>query len=563
MKLTIGKKLYAGFLSIVLLLGVISGISFVQISSVDGIYNQLLKDRVQKMLIIKDMVSAMQKQQAASRGFLVMATDKEMQSYYQAKQQYDEISKSLEPLIKQAEDRAMFNELQSIAEKYDQASQQVFRLRKINDPRYQDEMNTKMAPQTEAYSKKSQEFVQRQQQKLDQEIQNTSKTVMWVKIIILAVSIVSLAIAVTIAFSIGKAITRPVKAVNAQLKEIAEGEADLTKKIAVKSKDEMGELAENFNKMLANLRTLIQHVAITTDQVAASSEQLTASADQTSKATESIASSIQEVAVGSEKQVTSMEESSKLINRMAQGIQLVANNAQNMTDSMVQTNTIAANGIVSVEKAVKQMSEIHSNVEKLSGVIQGLGEGSKEIGQIVEVISGIAAQTNLLALNAAIEAARAGDQGRGFAVVADEVRKLAEQSASSALQIAEMIKTIQMETEKAVESMHFTFAKVNDGIEVVNQAGTSFGTINQSMNHVAGQMEEVTSSVQQMAAGAEQIVQAIENVRGISEEAASGTQNISAAAEEQLATMEEIASSSKSLADQAENLQTLISRFKV
>jgi methyl-accepting chemotaxis protein len=209
------------------------------------------------------------------------------------------------------------------------------------------------------------------------------------------------------------------------------------------------------------------------------------------------------------------------------------------------------------------MSSISNTVNDLAKVIKGLGDRSQEIGQIVEVITGIAQQTNLLALNAAIEAARAGEHGRGFAVVADEVRKLAEQSAESAQQITNLIGTIQADTSTAVNVMDSTIQEVSSGIGVVNTAGEAFNRIENLINTVAKQIQEVSAASQQMSVGAMQVVKAIDEISDVSEKTAAGTQNVSAAAQEQLASMEEISASSSSLSKMATELQTLVSRFKV
>lgn len=209
------------------------------------------------------------------------------------------------------------------------------------------------------------------------------------------------------------------------------------------------------------------------------------------------------------------------------------------------------------------MNSINGTVNDLAGVVSGLGDRSKEIGQIIGAITSIAEQTNLLALNAVIEAARAGEHGSGFAVVADEVRKLAEQSVRSAQEISQLISITQHDTNKAVESMEFVTKEVISGMEVVNNAGNSFVHIQESVNEVTIQIQEVSSAVQQMAAGAEQAVQSMKFITELADTAASCTQSVSTATEEQLAAMHEIASAAKYLTKMADDLQALIRRFTI
>ena len=156
-------------------------------------------------------------------------------------------------------------------------------------------------------------------------------------------------------------------------------------------------------------------------------------------------------------------------------------------------------GNQAIQAAVLQMNAIHDSIRELSGVVEGLGNHSQAIGQIIEVITGIANQTNLLALNAAIEAARAGEHGRGFAVVADEVRKLAEQSSRSAEQISQLINTIQSDTKHAMNSMEAGTREVQQGILVVHEAGETFGQIQMSIGTVSDQVHDVSAAAQEAA----------------------------------------------------------------
>ncbi|HWJ77646.1 MAG TPA: methyl-accepting chemotaxis protein [Niallia sp.] len=358
-------------------------------------------------------------------------------------------------------------------------------------------------------------------------------------------------------------IVRPINLINNQLKEISDGEGDLTKELIVKSQDEIGELANSFNRMIGSLRKMIGQIGATSDQVAASSEQLTASAEQTTQATSNIASSIQEVASGAELQEQRVMESSQAMKEFAIGIQQVAETTSTVSELATDTNNEANNGNESIQKAIKQMNVINSSVSDSAIVIEKLGEQSNRIGSITEVITGIAEQTNLLALNAAIEAARAGEHGKGFAVVAEEVRKLAEQSRNSADQIASLINQIQVDTTHAVDLMNKGSVEATIGIEVINETSEGFQKIRRSIEEVTAQIQEVSAVTEQMSASIEQVNSSMGEMANISQRSVDNTQNVASAAEEQMASMEEITASASSLSKMAEDLQILVNKFKV
>ncbi len=366
---------------------------------------------------------------------------------------------------------------------------------------------------------------------------------------------------VIIAF-FARRIARPILMLEAAAKRIAGG--DITQaKLGIVSNDEIGRLAQSFEQMTENLRKLIRKITQATEQVAASSEELTASAEQSAQAANQVAQIITGVAGGAEKQMKAVDDTASVVGQMSAGVQQVAANANAVAGTSAKSAGVAQNGSQAVEKAVTQMGNIEKTVTRSARVIAKLGERSKEIGQIVDTISGIAGQTNLLALNAAIEAARAGEQGRGFAVVAEEVRKLAEQSQDAAKQIAELIAEIQSDTDSAVVAMDEGTKEVRIGAEVVNDAGRAFQEIYKSINEVSTQMREISAAIQQMASGSQQVVASVKEIDVISKETASQAQNVSAATEEQSATMEEIASSSQALSTMAAELTQAVGMFKI
>jgi methyl-accepting chemotaxis protein len=382
------------------------------------------------------------------------------------------------------------------------------------------------------------------------------------KHIVTGIILVSLLILGLSGWYITKIIANPLKAMVLICKEFASGDfRDKPRKIL--RKDEVGQVADALADMRNAIRKLMKHIIESSEQLAASSEELTASADQSAQAANQVAASITDVAHGAEEQLSVADGTSAVVQEMSESIQQVAANAKEVSGQSAQAANKANEGNKSVDKAINQMSHIEETVTTSALVVAKLGERSKEIGEIVDTISGIASQTNLLALNAAIEAARAGEQGRGFAVVAEEVRKLAEQSQEAARHIGELIGEIQGDTDKAVVAMNDGTREVKLGAEVVNDTGKAFQEIVSLVNTVSGQTKEISAAIEQMAIGGQLIVSSVKQIDELSRKASGEAQTVSAATEEQSASMEEIASSSQALAHLAMNLREAVSTFKI
>lgn len=369
-------------------------------------------------------------------------------------------------------------------------------------------------------------------------------------------------LATVLAYFIVNSVAKPLTKMAEQVKRVAEGDL-MVEPLQIKTKDEVGILANGFGIMVSNLKKLIHEINLHSNQVAASSEQLTASAEQASQSLEQVATSIQEVAAGSDKQARNLEKTAKTMDEMASGVQQIAANAQIVTSTAEKTSDIVSDGHKAIKSAVQKMNNIKNTVDELASSVRELGSQSELIGQIINVITNISAQTNLLSLNAAIEAARAGEQGRGFAVVADEVRKLAEQSSGSAKQIDELVKTIQGRINRVVQSTEKGTQEVIAGMGAVNMAGESFAQIQHFVQEVTSQIQEVSGAVQQIAMGTDQVVSSIDILANIAETSSTESQSVSAATEEQLASMEEITAAATALSKMAEELQTATGRFEV
>lgn len=355
---------------------------------------------------------------------------------------------------------------------------------------------------------------------------------------------------------------RPVEELVQEVAKIADGDLTLSI-VSAKSNDEIGCLAQSFAKMTKNLRALITKVSAATEQVVAASEELNANAEQSAQAANQVAASISQTTQGTEKQTLAVGHALGLIEQITDSAQKSAQEANHASAITGQAVAAAAEGRHEVDSVINQMEQIQRTVDDSAKVVGELGECSKEIGLIIETISGIAGQTNLLALNAAIEAARAGEQGRGFAVVAEEVRQLAEQSQEAAKQIAALISDIQGKTELAVDAMTKGTDEVRRGSQVVDQAGKGFKEIETQVNEVATISKGIANDLSLLANNSREVLTAAQEVDTISHDILGQAQNISASTEEQSAAMEEMATFSQTLARLAEDLLSAVRHFKI
>ena len=338
---------------------------------------------------------------------------------------------------------------------------------------------------------------------------------------------------------------------------------DLRSKIMLDGDDEFAHIAHQFNTMVESMQKMIRKIKATATDVAGSSEELTANANQSAQVTQNVAQSITEVAEAAEKQMSIVTKSSATIDDFQRGLEEVITNQRHAREQTQATAQKATEGNSFVQSTVEQMNSIAQTVQQTGEIVGKLGERSKEIGNIVEIISNISGQTNLLALNAAIEAARAGEHGRGFAVVAEEVRKLAEESQNASQKISELIQSIQEETNQAVASMEEGRREAEKGKENVTATGESFSEILSMIGDVKKASLAVSERVLQLREDMSTIVDGMSEVDTSAKGIGSESQNVSAATEEQAAGMEEIASSSRSLANMANDLQTETDKFKV
>jgi methyl-accepting chemotaxis protein len=353
--------------------------------------------------------------------------------------------------------------------------------------------------------------------------------------IAISLTISALVLGVLTALLIARSIISPLRAVVNRLRDIAEGEADLTKRVDEARSDELGELGRWFNKFVGNMQTILSQVRGASNDVAAAATEIAASAE--------------EMARGMEQQSGQVAQIGSAMQEMSASVVDVARKSQDATAKADEAGKQAVQGGESVGQTIAGMQSINDAVTSGAQSVGELGKRGEQIGEIIKVINDIADQTNLLALNAAIEAARAGEHGRGFAVVADEVRKLAERTQKATEEVAGSIRAIQDETRVAVDKMQTGTKQVEQGVEQANSAGCTLRTIVESASDVAGMIRSIAAASEQQSTASEQISKNLEAITSVTREATAGADQASQAATE--------------LSKKSEQLRGLVSRFKL
>lgn len=396
---------------------------------------------------------------------------------------------------------------------------------------------------------------------IDMNSSELNDSVSQIKYNIILFSLICLLIGLLIAYFFSKGITSNIKKIMQTMNEASKG--NITQKINIKAKDEIGLLANGFNEMIDGIKNLIIEVFNAANNVNLYSEKLTSSSKKAELITNEVAIAMKEIAEGAQEQAKDAENSAALTDELSKHVDIAIKNSENINN---ETNNV----IYATNQGIENIKDL-SEKSKLTDLMQNkvkestsyLKKKSIEIGNIVETITSIADQTNLLSLNAAIEAARAGESGKGFAVVADEVRKLASQSSKAANTIEQIIREIQTNIDTTYKIVEDATSSIEEQNKALDKTIHTFYDIQSAVDCIVSELKRLNDSMERISQSKTNMITSIENIASVTEETAASTEEISSSAETQKKAIDEISKYARDLNAIANTLMAAVNKFKI
>ena len=552
------ERIQGGF-GIVLLLVLVMGITTVLLTQNMNQNTKNLLNQDLELLIADEQLA----NNVAQQNSLVLAYA--MDGKKQFKEIYDEVTESsntLQDYILSHSDSKEARELieRSIAWR-ELVEKEIFpRVERNNLSKAQAIAMQKVVPESVELSESFKQMAQKREQSTKQAGQDVINKGSQATLISIILSIIIVVLSVLISIVTANAITKPIKAVTKRMKQIVDGDIH-QEPLAVKSKDEVGQLTISINSVNENLKTIFKNLGEVAGTVNAHGEELSHSALEVKTGMEQVSATMQELAAGAEVQATSAGDISETMRDLITKIEEANENGEKVQSSSSAVLSLTHKGSELMETSSQQMSKIDRIVQDAVTKMDSLDKQSQEITNLVSVINGIANQTNLLALNAAIEAARAGEHGKGFAVVADEVRKLAEQVGVSVKEITDIVEKMQQETNEVANSLCGSYAEVEKGTKDIQATVETFGEIQQSVNQMVNNFQVINTNLETISSNTVELNTAIAEIASITEEASAGIEQTSASSQLVSNSMEEVVGSSEELAKLAETLNSMVNQI--
>ncbi len=507
MRMKVSYKILAGYLAVLILLAVVAFLGINGMKTGQKDFSTLIEKRLALSSNIEEMRYRIVSQGFNFRGYMLTKSDTWYQKFLDDGKKAKELKGAIEPMLTTEEGKVHLSNMGDLQNQYENLAEQVRTLMTTGRDNEVGPLSTQAGKVFEELDKVANDFIALNEKASQNEIVVVEQKASTSQNVSLIISVVAAIVAIGIGLYISASISKPVIQVANMLKDMAESGGDLTKRIAVTVKDEVGDLAHWFNAFLDNLHDIMA-------QVKQSSETVSAAANETSLGN-------QDLSQRTEEQASSLEEISSTIEEISASLQKSSENSGD-ADKISRTTL---NTVRSSEQVVNEMQAAMEEITK----------GSHAIAEIIAKVNDIAFQTNLLALNTAVEAARAGEQGRGFAVVAAEVRNLAGRTAESAKEIEGLIKD--------------SINRVDKGNQLMDGVSKVLGDVVTNTEHATEVIMEIAASMKEQSAAAEDIRVAVEQLNQVTQQNAS--------------LVEEIAGSSESVSNEAEDLSSLVGKFKL
>ncbi|MCG7346068.1 methyl-accepting chemotaxis protein [Sporosarcina sp. ACRSL] len=560
MNLSVSKKIWAGFSIILAIMLIMGGASFFATKKMNDEFALLIDDRAYKINLSDELISAQKERYIAISSYVLFKTSEFVSQRDESTANATELINEMGEAFSYTNDTVIVEEIKHLhmqfSEMVDEISYSLMRANETQNRNLLREANNVNLQIME----KATELKERQQLEMQKSRDELSQMTNFIHLLTLIFIALAVFISLVVGFMISRGIGNPVKKMTAAIERIATGDLSV-EHVNIRNKDEIGLMANAFNRMTDDLKNLMEQIRFSSHQLAAQAEQLSASSEESLASSEMVASASEKNMRDSENQSDLVSETVNSVSQLTEDVNQIADSNSTMLDAMKTVIGHVEAGSSTIESLSGQMSNTDAIIQEAAAIIQSMAKQSAEIEQVTSLITAISEQTNLLALNAAIEAARAGEHGKGFAVVAEEVRNLAEQSKSSAAEIGVMIHAIQSATKKAVDAINTGSKSVKDGLSATEDSLNTFIEIEQSVNAVNDNVSIVTEAIKKIRSMTDTIANSSKEVKKLAESTAFTAQETSAATEEQLAVNEEISTSSQTLAGLAENLQKEVNRF--
>ena len=516
--LSVRIKLLSGFMMVLLILLLISVLSYNALNSLTGRF-QLVADVSETNLLISEA-----RQQ--EKNFMLRNDKKHYQQALDITDNARQLGEKSLVLFTNNESAELMRELLLNLGLYQQQLNQLASIDMLNNKTEALAIEERMTQVALAADDAGTRSVQNQLAILEQEMNELE----W---LIIIAAVIAMIVGVSAAVVITQMVVAPLQQVVEVAEKIAAG--DLTANLPTDRLDEPGQLMAAMQRMSISLRALINNLTAGIAQLATATEEMAAISEQNS--------------AGVKQQKEETEQVATAMNQMSATVQDVAKSAEDASNAATESAQQATVGEQVVQKTMQQIKALAHEVANSAQAIGELKEQSNNIGSVLDVIKSIADQTNLLALNAAIEAARAGEAGRGFSVVAEEVRALAFRTQESTGQIEQLISTLQQKAEAAVANMHNSSGLADKTLDSADDAGDAINAINTAVNSIQHMNQQIAAAALQQSTVAEQINRSIFSIRDVAEQSATAS--------------EQTASASSDLSRLGSELQQLASQFKV